>query len=402
MRRFLWLCLPVLQRLRLSLRFCVLSLTVFVVSVSSAMATRYVNPDIQAGWLGRGINSETGEFASHCLNGTTVVHQNKRLGFSLKNTKRAQDSLRETTGSVGASVNLGLFGGGASVTVHTQFSESTNTVSQVYHVQYLSHGESYEERSLNTLGENMVGQSDSTVLESCGDHYITYLQYGSDLYLAANLTFASAEEYREFVTKIKIKVLFWSSTTTIRDEFYDLAVNARYTVKAASDNALPSSISAALNNNTEMVCRANNVAAIAPCVDATQTIFDYLLNGTGYVDWLENQGNMHIVYFDSASYAGNGHRDFVNVSAPDISVLAQQSEYLASSLNYYQNLKDKLNGFISQPVGDISGYSAMLNNADANITYINNALAACRASMDETACQSAIDTAESQTVFIDF
>lgn len=367
----------------------------------STYAERFINPNMLPALIGSGINSETGDIVSKCLNGTTKDVDNSRLIFSVMNTNNARNSYQETTGSISGSVDFVLFGGGASVSVHTQFSDSTNTVTQIYKVNYKSHGERFDTTGFNTLGSSMIGQTDSTKLTNCGDHYINYVQYGSDLFIVANLAFSSSEEYREYVTKIKVKVLFFKKTFTISDEFYDLAVNARYSISARSELPLPTVISTALNNSDEMVCQSNNVTAMTPCVDATSDIFDYVAAADGYLNWLQNNNNMGILFFETESYVGNGYPEFA-YEAPEAIELEKLSIELHNALSYYKRLRGRLQSFITVPVGDVSYYSSRKSLVDNNIAYISNALTTCRNTLDLSSCQNAITTAESQTVYIDF
>jgi hypothetical protein len=115
-------------------------------------ATNFIDPNAQTSWLGRGVQSTSGLIKDACVTGDWVAVNNQTLSLAYQSSRSASRSLREMSGSMGASVNLGLFGGGVSVHMHTRLEENQNTASVVYRLSYKSKQYTLQNRSLTPLG----------------------------------------------------------------------------------------------------------------------------------------------------------------------------------------------------------------------------------------------------------
>ena len=142
---------------------------------TTAQATKFVDPDADSSWLGQGVQSSSGALKGHCVTGTQQVFRNETVNLGYRSSKTAEQSLREVSGSVSASVNLGLFGGGVSVNMHTRLEENSNSASVVFRFRYNGKDISLQDRSLTALGQSMVGKTPSEIEDTCGDEYIDHL-----------------------------------------------------------------------------------------------------------------------------------------------------------------------------------------------------------------------------------
>jgi hypothetical protein len=207
------------------------------------------------------------------------------------------------------------------------------------------------------------------------------------------MVFDSKEEYEKFVTKIKVRVLFWTSTTTITDEFYDYAQSGRYSVKALSTNALPQSIINQVGYDGEINCYPNHSAGMQPCVDAASTVFSYLLDPNGYSTWLEDENNLGVVYFSSSNYEKTGHEEFAGVIPADTSALVALHEQLIDELIRQHGLRNIINAYADAPSPTQGNYDPLLLKVDANIDLLEAAMDNCKANPDLTSCQSTVNIA---------
>lgn len=365
-------------------------------SALPAHATTFIDPDAELSWLGRGVQSQSGLFKGACVSGTAQDSHSKTLGLSYQDSKTARQSLREMSGSVSANINLGLFGGGVSVQMHTRLEDNENTASLVFHLRYNGKDVILHDRSLTALGQSLVGSSPSVIEESCGDQYIDHMQLGNDLYFVSQMVFASKEDYEKFVTKIKVRVLFFTATATITDTFYEYAASGRYNIKALSSNPLPQTIIDELGYDGEINCYPNQSAGMAPCVNAGNNIMNYLFDPNGYKSWLADDSHLGITYFNASSYEKTGHADFAGIVAVDNSALATLHEQLLDELTVQYNQRNIIKPYAEALSLQQQIYDPLLLKVDANIAALESAMASCKANPEFSSCQAAINNAIGQ------
>jgi hypothetical protein len=370
------------------------ALTLLNLSLSAAaQATTHINPAINSSYLGMGVSSVDGVLRGNCIIGDNVETGNTSVNLSLQNTTTAQQSIREVKGKFSADVNLGLFAAGASVSFHTRLEENSNTASMVYRVKYRASTQTLENRNYTELGLSVHGQTPQQTRASCGDEFIDSVTLGSDLYLVTQMQFSSKEEYEKFVTKIKVRVLFWSSTTTISNETYDFAQNGVYSVKALSTLPLPPDITAILGGSGEKHCNVNNNDMPA-CVSAANDVLDYLVGiNSSYGNYLTNPANLTVTSFNSMPYATAGHFELASSPQPLDATLASLQDQLMTLLNDNRVKQNIAQAFGAVPGQNQNAFLALLTTININITALETALDSCRANPVTTHCQSATDTA---------
>ncbi|TMP76960.1 hypothetical protein CWC05_21045, partial [Pseudoalteromonas ruthenica] len=73
----------------------------------------------------------------------------------------------------------------------------------------------------------------------CGNSFIYQLDYGRDVFINTRLHFRSEADYKRFVTKIKIRLLFFKKTITKVKLIEKYAANAVLSIDANSSAPLP-------------------------------------------------------------------------------------------------------------------------------------------------------------------
>ncbi|MFT4928548.1 MAG: hypothetical protein ACI8WB_004667 [Phenylobacterium sp.] len=227
------------------------------------------------------------------------------------------------------------------------------------------------------------------------------MQLGNELYFVTQMVFASKEDYEKFVTKIKVRVLFWTSTTSITDEFHEYGATGRYCIKALSPNPLPQTIINAIGGDGEMNCDPGSVAGMGSCMVASNTIMDYLLDPNGYKNWLADENNLGVNYFSASNYDKTGHSEYAGVVAPDVSDLLSWQTQLRNALSWQYGLKNIIEAYAAVPAPNQGDYHALLLDVDANVAALESAMSSCKANPVVASCQAATDTAMEALVLID-
>ncbi|MBV1908634.1 MAG: hypothetical protein KUG78_04890 [Kangiellaceae bacterium] len=366
--------------------------------VTSIEATTFIDPESQTSWLGQGVQSSSGLFKEACVKGEWVEFNNQSLTFNYQDNKSARQSLREVSGGVAASVNLGLFGGGVSVQMHTRLEENENTASVVFRLSYKSKQITLQNRSYTTLGKSLIGQKPKKIEADCGDEYIDHIQLGNELYFVSQMVFSSKEEYEKFITKIKVRVLFFTTTSSITEEFYRYAQSGRYSIKVLSPNPLPQTIYDIVGDDGEMSCFPGNVKSIGACVQSNALIMDYLLSPDGYKEWLLNDNNLGVNYLNSSNYEKTGHSEYAGVVAPDVSDLINLQTSFREVLTRQFALRNIIQAYAEVPARNQIEYHALLLDVNSNITLLESAMSNCKSNPIVNLCQTEMDYAMEQLI----
>ena len=363
---------------------------------ATALATTHINPAIDAAKLGTGINSSTGQLLGNCISGDLVDKGNTTVNLGLQQATTASQSIEELEGSVSADVNLGLFAGGAIVTMHTRLEENSNTATTVYRVRYRAGTQTVENREYTALGLSVQGQTPEQIRDVCGDEFIDSVTLGSDLYLVSQMQFSSTEDYQKYVTEIRVRVLFWSRTDTITDETYDLAQDGVYSIQAVSTVPLPPAITAILGGTGQKYCHVDSTN-MPLCVTAANDVLDYLVGSSStYRSYLDNQANFTVISANSMPYASGGH--FALGSSPSgvLPALAGLESQLMSALTDNLTKQNIVKAYGAVPGDQQADFHALNNTITDNITVLQAALDNCRDTPVVTSCQSATDSALAQ------
>ncbi|CAM4289968.1 hypothetical protein [Pseudoalteromonas byunsanensis] len=230
-----------------------------------ASAQRYYSELFSEQDLGKSFAVQTHKVGDKCLTGT-VVHTPVSSG-ELDYLQRQNETQirRRTFGELHGGVNLFIIAGSVSTSMTHRNATDTLSLTSQLHLKLEQGYSALEERQV------VAGYEDL----SCGNDFVYQVRYGRDLFLNARLHFRTEEDYKKFVTKIKIRVLFFKKTKTKIKEIEKFAANAVLSIDANSNGALPAGLEQLMANNPKH-CRGNN---ITPCLDTLQKLADYTFGG---------------------------------------------------------------------------------------------------------------------------
>ncbi|NVJ58848.1 MAG: hypothetical protein HWE27_00585 [Gammaproteobacteria bacterium] len=362
-------------------------------------AATYQKSGITTDWLGRGVESASGVLKQNCLSGEPVKYTNQHLSLGFQNKQSISSSIREIDGKISGDVNLGLFGGGATVQLHSRMVENSNTISAVLRINYTGSTFRFENRTYSAFGESLIGQTPHIIQKECGDEYIDHIQLGNDVYFISQLVFDDKEEYQEFVTKIRVRVLFFKTEKTRTKEFYEYAKNARYTIKVLSSNPLPELIKNQLNGSDEIHCGSSSADDIEFCDQASDAIMDYFLSENGYAQWLNNEDNLGVTFYKSSQYGKTGHQELAAVTPLKIDEWLLLDEKIKALLSSQYQLLNVYQSFAEVPVAGQSEAITLRSILFSNIGWLDKAKEVCADAfvLDLISqCRQSIDNAISQ------
>lgn len=252
--------------------------------------------------LGLGYSEAVHKGREKCLTGNIIRHPRGSGRLDFYNFSNTTNVKRRTFGEVHAGINLFIIAGSASTSMYHSNATDNLSVTSSMHF-FLDEGySSIEDR-------NLVPDWQS---KDCGDSFLYQVNYGRDIFLNAKLHFRSEADYKRFVTKIKIRVLFFKKTITKVKEYQKYAANAVFTLDVNSNGALPAELETILAASP-VVCKGSN---ISPCLDTVTTISDYLFGDAGLA---QDIGELSPVVrsVKTARYEKSGHYEVVAPAPPN-------------------------------------------------------------------------------------
>ncbi|MBD1582307.1 hypothetical protein [Pseudoalteromonas sp. S16_S37] len=226
-------------------------------------AKRYYSEQFSEQDLGKAFDTELHQASEKCLTGTIEYHKESAGQLDYLQHLNETQIRRRTFGEVHGGVNLFIVAGSVSTSItHTNATDNLSLTSQL-HLK-LSQGHS-------TIENRQVLKNAA----NCGDQFVYQVDYGRDIFINTRLHFRSEADYKKFVTKIKIRLLFFKKTKTKVKEIEKFAQNAVLTIDANSSGTLPPRLQQLMDSNPKH-CRGNN---ISPCLNTLQALADYTFGG---------------------------------------------------------------------------------------------------------------------------
>ncbi|CAH9066636.1 hypothetical protein PSECIP111951_03853 [Pseudoalteromonas holothuriae] len=226
-------------------------------------AKRYYSEQFSEQDLGKAFNTQLYQAQTQCLAGDVKYHTESAGQLDYLQHLNETQIRRRTFGEIHGGINLFIVAGSVSTSItHKNATDNLSLTSQL-HLK-LSQGHS-------TL-ENRQIVNEGT---QCGDNFIYQVNFGRDLFINTRLHFRSEADYKKFITKIKIRLLFFTKTKTKIKEIEKLAQNAVLTIDANSNGTLPPKLQQLLDSNPQH-CRGSN---ISPCLNTLQALADYTFGG---------------------------------------------------------------------------------------------------------------------------
>lgn len=231
------------------------------------LSQRYYSESYTQADLGRGFNQQLHKPAVKCVTGEVRYHRAMSGELDYLQRLNATQVRRRTFGEVHGGVNLFIIAGSVSTSItHRNATDSLSLTSQL-HLKFDEGYSTLENRQLVDGYEH----------NECGNSFIYQLNYGRDVFINTRLHFRSEADYKRFVTKIKIRLLFFKKTITKVKLIEKYAANAVLSIDANSSAPLPLQLKALLKNNTRY-CRGND---ITPCLTTLQRLSDYAFGDSG-------------------------------------------------------------------------------------------------------------------------
>ena len=233
----------------------------------SVFSKRYYTESYTQADLGRGFNLQSHTPDAKCVTGQVRYHSAMSGELDYLQRLNATQVRRRTFGEVHGGVNLFIIAGSVSTSItHRNSTDKLSLTSQL-HLKFDEGYSTLENRQLVAGYEN----------NDCGNSFIYQLDYGRDVFINTRLHFRSEADYKRFVTKIKIRLLFFKKTITKVKLIEKYAANAVLSIDANSSAPLPAELTSLLNNNTQH-CRGSD---ITPCLTTLQRLSDYVFGNSG-------------------------------------------------------------------------------------------------------------------------
>jgi hypothetical protein len=270
-----------------------------------AYSTVYYSELVKEYDLGKSFDLSIHQLGTHCLQGKVIYH--KDLSGSLDYFQRVDQRLirRRTFGEVHGGINLFIIAGSVSTSINHVNATDNLTLTSQLHLKLDQGYSTLESRSLRP----------NKSIEHCGRQFVYQINYGRDLFINTRLHFRSEEDYKRFVTKIKIRLLFFKKTITKIKEIEKYAEHAVFSVDVNSNGALPVELQQKLDGQPRY-CKGSE---ITPCLETLQSLVSYSFDEQGLIKDLSSLEKVPRSFVvkglrDSGHY---GAKDWLQLSTPN-------------------------------------------------------------------------------------
>jgi hypothetical protein len=362
-------------------------------------ATEYFGVHVNPEQLGQGFDSQLTMFRDACVTGELVETGNTQGELSYTGANTVERHMEETFGKVKGGINLILFAGSVSTSLSSRVTDNSRTASSSVQLIYDARDLSLENRTLTPLGESVAAQDDLQVDAVCGDSFIHHVKLGSEIYVTARLYFRSIEEYQKWVTKIKVRFLFYSKTKTKTKEWLDLTENGVYSITVDTRGGMTDRLQSILNNNPTY-CTTDNMDA---CIDTGSKVFDYLFSETGYSADIQNAPKQ-VISFTTQPYGASGHFSLAKPHVDKGTQFALEEEKLRVRLYANQQIRESLYAFAQVETNGTEKERLLADVAlaEQNIAALDEAADTCRGTSLFATCQQAVSLAIAAQVYINY
>lgn len=269
--------------------------------VSFSYADIYYGDKFTAQQLGYGFDSNQLTLKERCLEGGQVFTPKTLAKVDFYSNQQKKQLRENTFGEIHGGVNLFIISGSVSTSIYHKISADSLSTSNVIHFSYETGSTTIEQRN----------QIDGISAQDCGDGFIYQVNYGQDIYLNAKLHFKSLEDYKKFVTTIKIRLLFYTKTKKKVKILEEYAQDAVFSVAVSSSGTLPDNLKN-LVEQKKLTCKGVD---IEECIDSYFAISDYLYNKNGLVQDIDSQ-SLVIRSVNVRGYEESGHYDLTKNRVP--------------------------------------------------------------------------------------
>lgn len=338
-----------------------------------AASKEYFGDGYSADDLGKGFTSHNYQSMPSCIEGTVVTHTQGKGELNFLNQLDQKQVRSRTFGELHGGVNLFIVAGSVSTSVYHTNAKDDLTVSSSLHL--------YFDEGHHTLENRQV--LDSADLAQCGDSFIYQVDYGRDIFLTSQLHFQSVEDYKKFVTKVKIRLLFWTKTKTTTKEFKEYAQNAVLTVKVNSNGAIPASLQALLDSRPTS-CKGDDVDE---CMDTLNQLSTYLFEPTGLAQDMDSMPPV-IRSMHTKQYQESGHYSINQIEQPEQETLMNIVEGVEQEYGARLREEQRVKAFyqVADTQAEQQAYLALWDTATAHRIAFEPLRSRCFISPFENEC----------------
>ncbi|EAR10562.1 hypothetical protein MED297_11120 [Reinekea sp. MED297] len=357
---------------------------------STLDATEYAGYQIQPDHLGVGFDSDMATMRQACLQGDWIETGNVRGELNYLSSQTAEAFIEQTYGKVKGGINLILFAGSVSTSLSSRVTENRRSASSSIRLIYDARDLSLENRTLTPLGQSMVGADPMTILSTCGDAFIHHIKLGSEIYVTTRLHFRSVEEYQKWVTKIKVRFLFYSKTKTKTKEWLKLTENAVYSIDVNTQGGMTPRLQELLDQNPRY-CQTD---AMTDCETTLEKLFDYLFSPSGYAQDIESAPKT-VLSMNTQTYQASAHFGLVADPLDRGAPFTFENERLSVRFVSNQQSIATLDAFIAVETDDSQreAYENTRAKAVENIQWLDEAAEDCRQTTLLAFCRQQVDAA---------
>ncbi|MCL1124944.1 hypothetical protein [Shewanella surugensis] len=337
------------------------------------VATEYYGDGYSVDDLGKGFTSQNYQSVPACIEGSVVTHTQGKGELNFLNQLDQRQVRSRTFGELHGGVNLFIIAGSVSTSIYHTNAKDDLTVSSSLHLYFDEGHHTLENRQI-------LDHADSS---QCGDSFIYQVDYGRDIFLTSQLHFQSVEDYKKFVTKIKIRLLFWTKTKTTVKEFKEYAQNAVLTVKVNSNGAIPASLQALLDSRPTS-CKGDEVDE---CMDTLNQLSTYLFEPTGLAQDMDSMPPV-IRSMHTKQYQESGHYSLNQPAEPEQEALMSIVEEVEQEYGDRVRQEQRLKAFyqVAETVTEEQDYLAQWQAAKAYRTAFESLRTRCFISPFENEC----------------
>lgn len=367
-----------------------LSTVVIMLAFSHVRAEQYVGANINQGQLGQGFDSHTSLFRETCVMGDVVSTNNSESVLSFTASNSLERHIEETYGKVKGGVSLVIFSGSVSSALSSKVTDSARTASSSVKLLYNAKDFTLENRTLSAYARSVLDQDDIDTV--CGDAFVYHVKEGLEIQVVAKLYFRSVEDYQKWVTKVKVRFLFYSKTKTKTEEWHSLTENAVYSIEVVTRGGMTTRLQAILDSNPTY-CNTDHMDA---CIDTGEMIFAYLFGEMGYSADIKNSAKQGIL-FSTEGYLASGHFDLAKPIFNRGNQFFVEEARINSLLYSNQQIRDSLYAFAQVEADELIRERLLqkISLADANVALLDQAALVCRTATHWLSCQQAVNWAVS-------
>lgn len=333
--------------------------------------------------LGYGVDARNLVFRNKCFEGIYSYAGVTQSQISFDKT--LDQSTIESQSKISLSGKVNLFVASAKLTgsLSRVLSESKTSIKLIWGRSVKGKTVVLSQPSLTDDGKRALESGDPDFISLlCGDGVISEIELGANLYITAEIDFASEQMKEEMSAKIKWKVLGFGKSKTIRDSNEWNNENSTIRFDGFQIGGNPRILEGILASANQLKC---SLANMEPCHEVIDRLQEYTSGNSGLTAQLNN-----LEYNDEGSYAPLFYKvkSFSQVGFPQLDTpnrvddLVQRAalDRFESEYESYHDLYTKLKKVIESNrllSSELSKANDVLNKLEENLATIEQSKIKC-------------------------